>query len=131
MLTPQQRQNVETFLRYWETVPEANVFPKLAGFRAPNQQTDSADCRTIACAGGWLPFMPEFAAMGVYPDEYGAPLMKVGPKDPWGGMHGYVGPWELARRLFGREYVFAGRYFHEQGSDKDVVRARFEKLLKE
>lgn len=79
-------ENTKLALKYWLTVPPQNVPPGLCTWnRNPGKHT----CGTIACFGGWVPAMPEFAAMGVTADEFGAPKVA-----------GY-GPTEVANFLFG------------------------------
>jgi hypothetical protein len=125
-ITKKQRENVKTFLRRWAEVPPENVAPELCYFRAPGDRAPPT-CNTLACAGGWLPFMPEFADWGVMPNEDGAPIM------PLIGLY-WVN--EVAMELFGRQSLFAGRgLIHSEdefrGSDHDLVTHRFQSLLKD
>lgn len=56
-------KNTKTALRYWLTVPKENVAEELSFYKSDGGQPHG--CGTIACFGGWVPAMPEFAAMGV------------------------------------------------------------------
>ena len=65
-------ENAKLAMKYWLTVPPQNVPPDLCAWNySPGKHT----CWTIACFGGWVPAMPEFAAMGVTADEFGAPKL--------------------------------------------------------
>lgn len=65
-------ENTKLALKYWLTVPPQNVAPGLGSWnRNPGKHT----CGTIACFGGWVPAMPEFAAMGVTAGIRGEPEM--------------------------------------------------------
>ncbi len=128
-ITKQQRKNVEIFLKRWAEVPPKNVISSLHTFRGEEQpETAPHTCDTLACAGGWIPAMPEFAAMGV----------KVG----WNGqptMSSCADYRDVANELFGNADIFEMRGsifvgFDEEKymshTDHDIVRFRFESLLK-
>lgn len=75
MLKPDHLENTKLALKYWLTVPAENVVTGLACWKdSPGEHT----CGTIACFGGWVPAMPEFAAMGVVTTPGGAPAMPGG-----------------------------------------------------
>lgn len=124
----EQLQNCETFLKYWETIPEKNVYPGLekwveySTLGIDNKHT----CNTIACAGGWLPAMPEFAAMGITLDEDGRPSLPI----PYHNT-------PIAHHLFGENTLvipvtleettrLKGKVF----SEKIIVTNRFKKQIK-
>jgi hypothetical protein len=120
----QQIENCRTFLRYWETLPDENIQPNLHIW-ANHLVEPKYDCGTIACAGGWLPAMPEFAAMGIVPSkvqgQFGSPVLDT------------LDALELALLLFGNDRLFSRRS-HVEGhdaTDKMVVRHRFEDCILE
>lgn len=117
-LSPKQQiENCKTFLKYWETVPPKNVVEGLFVWNGCPEKEYS--CGTIACAGGWLPAMPEFAAMGVSRSDFnGAPRLK-----------GLRSPFQIAKFLFGEEQVFAQMADSESGTSHEVVTKRFKNQL--
>jgi hypothetical protein len=134
--TAEKIDNVVTFMFYFRSIPEENVIKNLHYWQ-PTVWKDGesqayakdrvATCGTIACAGGWLPFMPEFAAMGVKMDDQGRPLFD--------GC--YVGA-DTAEILFGDDRLFNSRWGHPtdqpewdtDDTDHDAVMRRFRQQLK-
>ena len=87
-------ENTQTALRYWLTVPKGNVVKNLENYRESGTGVKH-NHQTIACFGGWVPAMPEFASMGVKLNTVGGPIM---------GEEFGMG---VARELFGKLTLFA------------------------
>lgn len=92
-------ENTKIALRYWLTIPDENVVKNLNDYKTYYDLEGSVsikhDCNTIACFGGWIPAMPEFAAMGVTFNEYsGLPILEK--------LCGY----NVAGELFGERTIF-------------------------
>lgn len=86
-------KNTELALKYWLTVPSRNVSRGLANWS--NALPDHPNtCNTIACFGGWIPAMPEFAAMGVRANPIGAPEFRN------------LRPSDISEVLFGHNALF-------------------------
>ena len=83
-------ENTKIALRRWLTIPDKNVAPRLDSWRV-GLKTKEYDCGTIACFGGWIPAMPEFAEMGIIHDENCVPVWPGKTDSPQG----------LSIRLFG------------------------------
>lgn len=95
----QQIENCRIALRYWATVPNKNVARQLAAFRVekiPSDRNLPHGCNTVACFGGWVPAMPEFAAMGV---------ISVNGHPNFGKLTGY----SVSKSLFGTHELFSPR----------------------
>lgn len=141
-------ENCGKYLEYWATVPSENVNEGLDIWRSflwKYTKGYPMDCKSIACAGGWLPAMDHFRNLGVYSTDSGAPVM--GFKDleklpvpqltfleisnsRWG--RGEVEPFDLSHVLFGSNSLFIPRWEPlSEGSDKKVVEYRFRRQLKE
>jgi hypothetical protein len=106
-------ENCKIFLRRWATVPPANVSRELASWQ--HTPAERHTCNTVACAGGWVPAMPEFAALGVTMGPTGKPCIG----DMWG--------WEVAVALFGAgaEGMFDARGDGtDNGTDDDFTAPR-------
>lgn len=116
-LTKQEQiKNCKTFLKYWKTVPKANVFQCLSWWRSGKDRQSPHTCNTIACAGGWLPAMPEFAAMGVIADWDGSPKLDM------------LDAHDTSQHLFGT-WLFGSNY--SSLSDHEEVTRRFTQQIKE
>jgi len=96
----QKIENCRTFLRYWETIPDENISVDLTNFREDSYPRNTpATCNTIACAGGWLPAMPEFAALGISWAASGSPNIETEDSK--------ISSWRtLAYLLFGSHTIF-------------------------
>lgn len=98
--------------RYWATIPEENV--DLACFVDENP-TYKATCDTVACIGGWVPYIPEFIAMGAGHSDTGLPVLQTKKKTLFGS--------DVASYLFGEPTLFATR----SGCDYDLNDVGLEK----
>jgi hypothetical protein len=139
LTTAEMIRNVEIAQFYWKTIPEKNVFERLAGYLVGEHKMDRRErrfavkkahnCGTVACFGGWVPAMPEFAAMGVRAVEDGMPYFKLKNGNELLGGH-------VAGHLFGSNCLFysRGECKHDglyRGSDHALVTRRLEKHLSE
>lgn len=99
--------NSEIALKFWMTVPPENVASGLSFWSAPGD-----GCGTISCFGGWCPKIPEFKAMGLRTDGFGAPKHS--------NMRLFK-PSMIAEYLFGDEDMFAPshKYVESFGCDYD------------
>lgn len=115
-----QIENCQLFLKYWKTVPNENVIPGLRSWNNDEQYFKGHTCNTIACAGGWLTAMPEFVAMGVKADIYGAP------------QKGEMSTMAISYELFGNEGMFYTRRYFEgnHNTDKEIVTNRFNNQIR-
>lgn len=101
-------ENTKTALRYWLTVPVANVAYNLDTWNISGTDAEyKHTCGTVACFGGWLSAMPEFEAMGVKAGKYGE------PKFP-----GAYSTSRVADILFGDDALFDARHKYEGGCEK-------------
>lgn len=136
LTTAEMIRNVEIAQSYWKTIPKKNVFERLNRYLRGEHKADVKDrkfaasqshnCETVACFGGWVPAMPEFAAMGVRAEIWGAPTMRVGSRTLDGS--------DVAGHLFGKEALFHSRGDCEYdwtfvGSDHALVANRLKKHL--
>lgn len=119
-------KNCEIFLSYWSTIPTENIAPNLRTWNTEPKAPHS--CKTIACSGGWLPAMPEFAATGVVTvisDFY--PYGVSGHQEIPGLRYGA----DVAEYLFGDSELFQPRSVtlgdseDPQVSDHECVTRRF------
>jgi hypothetical protein len=124
-ITVEQRKNVEIALWRWKSIPQKNVDLdtwRMTGRRTKERAEEPPTCKTIACFGGWLPWMPEFRAQGVVPGMFGSPEME-----------GYAFTSQIAFRLFGDRDIFAAPQCHLQDdfglTDHELVTRRLEALL--
>ena len=117
----EQLRNCEIALFYWKTVPRGNVIPNLKKWRSRLTSTKHT-CGTIACFGGWLPAMPEFATMGVKSSKFdGAPYIG---DDEYSRIH--FGTDNLADHLFGNHQMFNPA---QTGGEHQTVTKRLEKQI--
>lgn len=72
MKTKQQLENLREALVWWQTVPEANVAPRLNKFS--RNDDPATNCSTVACFGGWCARWPGLIAQGIKLGADGAPL---------------------------------------------------------
>lgn len=134
--------NLKVARARWLTIPPANVYPDLSGWNAAKHPVDYVPtCGSVACFGGWVALMPEFNALGVYPDTgNGAPLIDfTGPNGEDVHplllcLHNYYGE---ATAIFGRRDIFAmvsmlevATYGDRPGSTHRIVLARIDKTLR-
>ena len=108
--------NTKIAMKYWATVPDENVVAGLETYFIDGFDETPFSCNTIACFGGWVPAMPEFAAMGVTAsDSHGVPI--------FGRSMGS----EVAVELFNEETLFAptknsGNFSHNCNYDRTAKR---------
>lgn len=95
-------QNLRDALVWWQTVPEANVVPRLRWYTEGDH--DHTDCKTVACFGGWCARWPGLRAQGLGLDNGG------GPTSVHGG-----GP-DSASWFFGDQDLWRTRFSHESDS---------------
>ena len=112
--------NTKIAMKYWATVPDENVVAGLESFTNDDSVGKPFSCNTIACFGGCVPAMPEFAAMGVKITCTGIPI--------WGDVFGD----EVAIALFGDYSLFnwRGNYENKNLNDKQLVSLRLTNHLK-
>ena len=124
-VTQQQRDNALLMLhKYWPSVPEANVVPQLSTWRYGEGRDEPPTCGTVACAGGWAAWIPEFRAQGVTASWDGSPETAEG------------NAFDASEMLFGNKWMFASRS-HEKwpnekdftGTDHELVTRRLEWLI--
>jgi hypothetical protein len=126
------RTNLIEAQKFWAIVNPDNV--DLSDWRDPDGCEDTPDyatapsCGTLCCFGGWLPWSPYFAALGVSVSESrGWPVIDEASRDgEYGG--------GVARYLFGAYELFdsaESREIASYGSDYDIVAARLAKRLAE
>lgn len=116
----QQIENCRQVLLMLATIPSRNF--ELETWRQDNS-SQPPDCRSVACIGGWLPWWPHFAELGVVSSDLGAPKLRNMSKDH-----------HLAVELFDDEYAFANAGHHvadgRSGSDRAVAIRRFQAILR-
>lgn len=127
------RENLLEAQKFWGKVNPNNV--ELSDWRdADASELSEAEvedyaaapsCGTICCFGGWLPWSPYFAAMGVHPlRQSGAPAIGEGGSEETGS--------GVARYLFGTGYLFEVARSDEavtHSTDYDIVAARIRDRL--
>jgi hypothetical protein len=69
--TEQQMQNLREALVWWQTVPEANVYPGLLNWS--KDDSTETNCGTVACFGGWCARWPGLVAQGLNLQANGSP----------------------------------------------------------
>ena len=124
-LTPQEQlKNCEAYLRNWDTVPRDLIYPRLRDWSMQEEHT----CRTLHCAGGWLPYFPEFRGMGVYRDDGGRPAL-FSTTSGGSTMYGR----SVSLYLFGEYNLFASRGYPSQEdphlTDHACVIGRFQRQI--
>lgn len=114
-LTQQQFTNLTEAVKFWLKVPRETVTADLTTWRTPSTRCDinttkKPTCGSPACFGGWLPYSPYFAKLGVTSaSKYSAqPVLKTGRI-----FIEYEGK-SLARHLFGERELFASRRYWDE-----------------
>lgn len=108
--------NTATFLNYWLTkVRPEEVVPQLREWSEPEydeQGEPREGCNMLYCAGGHVPFVPEFKTLGVRGHVSNAwPIMVIENE--------IVEGYEVAEHLFGSKDLFRPRLELEDGSPTD------------
>lgn len=110
----EQLLHCRAYLHNWSRVLPDQVAGDLSLWTDP-------ECRTIHCAGGWLPYFPEFRALGVRALPDGVPHMDDAGRGDDVGYH-----------LFGAYGLFTERDSEVDlvtENDHDCVTRRFEKQI--
>ncbi len=130
IVTPLQRQNAEKALAFFKQLPDRQVRLKTwltikpDGFKPGHSY--QYDCGTIACFGGWCPYL--FADQGVISSEDdGYPVIPDGKKLDY----------SVSKKLFGGNIVEGNQLFYARSevleagphSDREVVIRRLEKHI--
>ncbi|VTU32061.1 hypothetical protein H4CHR_02934 [Variovorax sp. PBS-H4] len=124
------RTNLLEAQKFWATVNPDNV--DLCDWRDPEGEeldeivdySTPPSCGTLACFGGWLPWAPYFAEMGVRQNPgRGTPEIGAGERYECGS--------NVAKYLFGEWYLFDSRESREGGTDHAVAATRIANRLAE
>lgn len=114
-LTQQQFKNLEEAVKFWLKVPRETVTTDLTTWRTPSRRceintTTKPTCGSPACFGGWLPYSPYFAELGVtpYSKSEAQPVIRTNRI-----FLAYEGK-SLARHLFGEFELFASKNYWDK-----------------
>lgn len=121
--------NTTTFLNYWLTkVKPEGVVPQLREWSEPDKYDGNGkphkECNMLYCAGGHVPFVPEFKTLGVRGHVSNAwPIMVIENEIVEGD--------EVAEHLFGSKSLFKPRLYTEYNlrTDYEVVTERLQNHL--